>query len=131
MSDDSASTGILLFAHGSRVEEANRGVHELAERVQIAGDLAYVRAAFLEIAQPDLDTAVAEGVEAGMKRLIVVPYFLTTGTHLKRDLPELVARQQQKHPGLSIEVSDSLQGHPLMPSLILDRVRSAWRNSAC
>ncbi|MGH9327206.1 MAG: sirohydrochlorin chelatase [Terriglobia bacterium] len=130
MSDEDARAGILLFAHGSRVEEANESVHELARQVQNAGDLGYVRAAFLELAQPDLSAAISEAVEAGVEHLIVVPYFLTSGTHIQRDLPGLIERERQKHVGLPIEVSESLEGHPLMPSLILSRISSIRRKPA-
>lgn len=125
MPDENSSTGILLFAHGSRVEEANRGVHELARQVQEAGNLPYVRAAFLEMAQPDLTAAIEAAVQAGFGKILIIPFFLTMGVHLRRDLPELLAQQRERHPELEIEAGDSLEGHPLMPSLILDRVRAA------
>jgi len=31
------TTGILLFAHGGPVEEANRSVRDLAEKIEAAG----------------------------------------------------------------------------------------------
>lgn len=127
MPEDRNKTGILLFAHGSRVEEANRGVHDLARKVQEAGGVSYVRAAFLEIAQPDLAAAVAEAVRAGYERIVVIPYFLTLGIHLRRDLPELLAREKRLYPTLEIEAGAPLEGHPLLPSLILDRVRATWQ----
>ena len=75
-------TGIILFAHGSSVEEANRGVHELARQIEIGGPYGYVRAAFLELAQPDLPAAIAQAAAAGLRRVIIIPYFLTMGIHL-------------------------------------------------
>lgn len=125
MPDENSRTGILLFAHGSRIEEANRGVHELARQVQETGSLPYVRAAFLEMAQPDLTAAIEVAAQAGFGRILIIPFFLTMGVHLRRDLPELLAQQRKRHPGLKIQAGDSLEGHPLMPSLILDRVRAA------
>lgn len=123
MTTESASTGIVLFAHGSRVQDANQGVRELARQVQEAGPYRHVRAAFLELAQPDLNAAVAEAVAAGLQRVIVIPYFLTEGTHLRRDLPNLIAPLKQKYPPLAIEVGQSLEDHPLMASIILGRVQ--------
>jgi sirohydrochlorin ferrochelatase len=125
MSVDYSQTGILLFAHGSPVEEANRGVHELVEKIAAAGPYRYVRAAFLDCAQPDLAAAVTSAVEAGLRRVVVIPYFLTMGLHLHRDLPDLVAAAKEKHPEFEIAVGQSLEGHPLMPSIILSRVEEA------
>ncbi|HTV54030.1 MAG TPA: CbiX/SirB N-terminal domain-containing protein [Terriglobia bacterium] len=122
------TTGIIIFAHGSRVEEANAGVRELAGQVEQTSGLDYVRAAFLEFAQPDLATAVAEAVGAGRRRLIVVPYFLTMGVHLQRDLPGLIAQERDRHPSLEIRVGDSLERHPRLPSLILDRIHAVMHD---
>ncbi len=122
------TTGILLFAHGSPVEEANRGVHDLAEKIAAAGPYRYVRAAFLDGGQPDFLAGVMEAAEAGLQRLIVIPYFLTVGLHLRRDLPKLVAAAKEKYPDFEIAVGKSLEGHPLMPSIILGRVQEALQS---
>lgn len=116
------TTGIVLFAHGSSVDEANRGVHDLAGKIAAAGPYPYVRAAFLEGAQPDLLAAVREAAEAGLEHLIVIPYFLTVGLHLRRDMPKLVAAAREEYPNLQIAIGKSLEGHPMMPSIILGRV---------
>src|SRR5271157_5059682 len=124
------TTGILLFAHGSPVEEANRGVHELAAKIETTGPYRYVKAAFLDGGQPDLFTGVRQAVEAGIERLIVIPYFLTVGLHLHRDLPKLVAAAREKHPNFEIAVGQSLEGHPLMPSIILGRIEEVLQGES-
>ena len=123
MAEKDDATGILLFAHGSSVEEANRAVDELARHIEAQGPYDYVRAAFLERARPDLGEAVRLAVEAGRQRLIVIPYFLTMGIHLQRDLPNFISALKQKYPEVMIEVGQSLEGHPLMASIILGRVQ--------
>ncbi len=123
MSSEGKSSGIILFAHGSRVEGANLSVRNLAQEVERVGPYRHVRAAFLELAQPDLGAAIRQAVEAGVCRIIVIPYFLTTGIHLQRDLPKLVKTEKQKYPDVEIEVAQPLEGHPLMASIILGRVR--------
>ncbi len=123
MTTEASVTGIVLFGHGSRVDDANQGVRELARQIEAAGPYSHVRAAFLELGQPDLQAAVAQAVEAGMQRLIVIPFFLTMGIHLRRDLPNLMVPLKHKYPHLEIELGQSLEGHPLMASLILGRVK--------
>ncbi len=125
MQPDEPSTGILLFAHGSSVREANAGVEVLARQIEKLGVYHFVRAAFLEQAEPSLAAAVEQAVRAGLRRVVVIPYFLTLGIHLRRDLPKLVAAEKAKHPGLEIEVGQSLEGHPLMPSIVLGRIQEA------
>ena len=123
MAKEYLTTGIVLFAHGSSVEEANHGVRELAQKVEAAGLYQYVRAAFPKQSRPDLSRAVQEAIAAGIYRVIVVPYFLTMGIHLRRDLSQLVAAAKRTHPDVEIEVGQSLEGHPLMPSIVLGRVQ--------
>jgi sirohydrochlorin ferrochelatase len=125
MNENGKRLGIVLFAHGSAVEEANQSVHELARQIQDQGPYGYVRAAFLDVVQPDLTAAIAEAVKAGLRRVVVIPYFLTEGIHLQRDLPNLLAPLRAKFPDLQISVGRSLDAHPLMASIILGRVREA------
>jgi sirohydrochlorin ferrochelatase len=127
MLEKDRTKGILLFAHGSSAEEANRAVHELARQIEALGPFSYVRAAFLERARPDLGQAVTQAVEAGRQRLIVIPYFLSMGIHLQCDLPNLISALKQKYPEVTIEVGQALAGHPLLASIILGRVQEVMQ----
>ena len=51
-------TGIIVFAHGSRIEPANEAVRNVAAELARAGEFRYVQAAFLELGHPDLTSAV-------------------------------------------------------------------------
>src|SRR5437879_1488705 len=93
------STAIILFAHGSAVAEANRQVGLLAEEVsRLARRPA--GCAFLEMAQPDLPAAVARAADSGAQRIVVIPYFLTMGVHVRNDLPRLIEQQRALFPGV-------------------------------
>lgn len=116
-------SAVILFAHGSAVEEANQGVRELARRIQEDGSYAYVRASFLGPGKPELGPAIGEAVGAGFHRIVVIPYFLTLGIHLRRDLPRLVAVERRKYPQLEIHIGRALENHPEMASLVLSRIR--------
>ncbi len=117
--------GILIFAHGSSVPEANQTIARLAEEVARSSGCGYVRPSFLELGVPDLVTAVASARQAGIALIVVVPYFLTMGIHLRRDLPMLIEEAQQRFPEMEIRLADSLDGHPLMAHLVTERAREA------
>ncbi len=119
------STGIIVFAHGSRVESANEAVRAVAAGLARAGGLLHVQAAFLELGRPDLEGAVASLAEERVERIIIVPYFLTLGLHMERDLPRLVSDISSKYNGLQIAVTPPLDGHPGLIDVLLDRVRHA------
>jgi sirohydrochlorin ferrochelatase len=119
------STGIIVFAHGSRIEAANQSVREAAAGLARTGGFSHVEPAFLELGQPDLEGAAARLAEAGVRRIVVVPYFLTLGLHMERDLPVLIEKISRIHNGLEIAVTPPLDGHPALIQALLDRARSA------
>lgn len=117
-------TGIVIFAHGSSIESANQAVRAVAELAAQAGDFDLVEVGFLDF-QPDLDRAVSRLVERGATRVLVVPYFLTLGIHLQRDLPQIVGELSRTHHGVEIRVTPPLDGHPALIQVLLDRAREA------
>ncbi|MCS7025219.1 MAG: CbiX/SirB N-terminal domain-containing protein [Bryobacteraceae bacterium] len=118
-------TAIIVFAHGSSVESANQAVRAVTTEVARMGGFSLVETAFLELARPDLAEAVDSVARAGAKRVVVVPFFLTLGIHLQRDLPRMVLECQQKYPTLKIDVTDPLEGHPALRQIVLERAQKA------
>jgi len=118
------STAYVVFAHGSSIESANDAVRAVAAEMARKGGLEIVAAAFLESGQPDLQAAL-ESLADRVSRVVVVPYFLTLGLHLQRDLPRLIEKIKSAHPGLTIEVTPPLDQHPAMVEALLDRAREA------
>ena len=54
----------------------------------------------------------------------MIPYFLTLGTHLERDLPRIAQEISNKYKDLQITVAPPLDGHPGLVQVLLDRARS-------
>jgi sirohydrochlorin ferrochelatase len=117
--------GFVLFAHGSRVESANEGVRTVARDLAQLGSFSQVEPAFLELGQPDLAGAVATLASRDVRRIVVLPYFLTLGLHLERDLPSLIAEVQRAHPALDIRVTPPLEGHSALLQALLERAKTA------
>jgi sirohydrochlorin ferrochelatase len=116
-----STTGYIVFAHGSSVESANQAVRDVTRELSRRGGIEIAEAAFLEGGQPDLAGAVQRLAERDIRHLVVIPYFLTLGLHLRRDLPCLVETVKRLHPGLHIEVREPLDGHPALVEALLDR----------
>src|SRR4051794_19994160 len=107
------STGYIVFAHGSSIESANEAVRIVATKMAVEGQLDRVEAAFLEGGKPDLPGAM-DVMASQVSRIVVVPYFLTLGLHLKRDLPKLIEQVKAAHPNVEIEVTPPLDQHPAL-----------------
>jgi sirohydrochlorin ferrochelatase len=119
------TTGIVVFAHGSIVEPANESVRAVARELVRAGGYELVEVAFLGPGSPTLPEVIPRLIERGAARILVVPYFLTLGIHLERDLPQIVRQISAAHHSVSIEVTPPLDGHPALTRILLDRVHSA------
>jgi sirohydrochlorin ferrochelatase len=117
-------TGFIVFAHGSRIESANQAVRDVAVQMAASGQH-IVEAAFLELGQPDLTGATALLIARGAKRIIVIPYFLTLGTHMQRDLPRLAQAASRAHGDIEMRITAPLDGHPALVQALLDRAAAA------
>ena len=117
-------TGFIVFAHGSRIESANQAVREVADQMATSRDYV-VEAAFLELGKPDLAGAAEKLVARGVERIVVIPYFLTLGTHLQRDLPRLLADVAHQYRNIEMEATSPLDGHPALLQVLLDRASEA------
>jgi sirohydrochlorin ferrochelatase len=116
-----SETGYILFGHGSSVESANDAVRAVAANFAQRGGHHAVETAFLEGGRPDLAGAVALLAGRGIADIVVIPYFLTLGTHLQRDLPKLVDEARAAHAGVQIAVTPPLDGHPALLEALADR----------
>ncbi|HEV8146155.1 MAG TPA: CbiX/SirB N-terminal domain-containing protein [Bryobacteraceae bacterium] len=118
-----SAPGYIVFAHGSSVESANQAVREVSSEMSRRGGYEHVEAAFLEGGKPDLQGAVETLSARGVTHIVVIPYFLTLGLHLQRDLPRLVEQARRVNPAMIIEVTPPLDGHAALIEVLLDRAK--------
>jgi sirohydrochlorin ferrochelatase len=118
-------TALLLIAHGSRQEEANADLYQLAEALRRGGRYEVVEAAFLELAEPTIAQGAARCIAQGARRVILLPYFLSAGIHVRRDLAALRAALAAEHPGAEFRLAEPLGPHPLLLEVVAQRARQA------
>jgi sirohydrochlorin ferrochelatase len=118
-------TALLLIAHGSRQAEANDDLHALVRDLQHESDYAIVEAAFLELAEPSIQAAGKRCVVQGAQRVILVPYFLSAGVHVRRDLQEHRDRLAEEFSGVEFLLAAPLGPHPLLREIVLQRASQA------
>jgi sirohydrochlorin ferrochelatase len=121
------ATALLLMAHGSRHAEANADLFYLADRLRESGEFASVEASFLELAEPTIDQAGERCAGSGATRLVLVPYFLSAGVHVRRDLSAARERLARRYPHLTVHLAEPLGRHPLLLEVVAARAREATR----
>jgi sirohydrochlorin ferrochelatase len=118
-----ANEALVLVGHGSRALEANAALGELARTLaRETGTPTFP--GYLEMTEPTIPDALRAAAAAGARRIVVVPYFLSPGMHVKRDLTEIVAAARADL-GVAIEISDFLGAHPEVPRLLADLASAA------
>jgi sirohydrochlorin ferrochelatase len=118
-------TGIIVFGHGSSVASANDAVRVVAEDAARLGGWGAYETAFLECS-PRLQEAVAALAARGIGEVLVLPYFLTLGIHLQRDLPRLVEELERQYD-IAIRVAPPLDGHAALSRILVERASEAAR----
>jgi len=121
------SDALILFAHGAREARWAEPFEAIAARVRQADPGRPVELAFLELMTPDLAGAAQRVAAAGATRIDVVPLFLGAGGHLRQDLPPLVDRLRQAHPGLDIRLHAAIGENEAVIAAIADAALAATR----
>ncbi|MGH7226641.1 MAG: sirohydrochlorin chelatase, partial [Gemmataceae bacterium] len=122
--DAFVKTALLLIAHGSRQETANADLLHVAAALRQCG-WPIVVASFLELAEPGIEDGGVSCVEQGAECVILVPYFLSAGVHVRRDLSEARMKLAERYPGVAFRLAEPLGRHPLLLDVVAERVREA------
>lgn len=111
---------LLIVAHGSRRTASNDEVRVLAEQVakHLQLPIEKVQVAFLELALPSIETALDDCFKHGVNEVSVLPYFLSSGSHVVSDVPREIAAAQTKWPDKTIHVLPHIGAADSMVSLI-------------
>jgi sirohydrochlorin ferrochelatase len=116
---------LLLIGHGSR---SVRGVDEYWRFTEVlraeAPDIP-MEFGFIELVEPDLDTAVDRLVGAGARNVVGVPLVLLGAGHMKNDGPACMTRARRRHPGTEFTYGTELGIHPLALDVATERMHEA------
>src|SRR5262245_62095684 len=120
---EKVKTALLLIAHGSRHEPANDDLRHVACCLAERGHEAV--ASFLELAEPTILAGGRECVARGAGRVVMVPYFLSAGVHVLRDLTAARDALAGEFVGVEFVLAQPLGRHPLLLDVVEQRAREA------
>ena len=118
-------TAILMMAHGSRIANAYDAAREVATMVQEKTGFEIFEVSFRELHEPNIQQGIDACVAKGAERILLMPYFLFMGAHVKHDLPEEIEMAQKRHPGLIMEMGGHLGAHRKLAEIEAERIGEA------
>ncbi|MFY7914072.1 MAG: sirohydrochlorin chelatase, partial [Rubrivivax sp.] len=92
------TTGLVLFAHGARDPRWAGPFEAIAASLRQQRPGLPVRLAYLEFMSPSLPDAAGELAAQGCQQVQVLPLFLGTGGHVRKDLPAILEALRAAHP---------------------------------
>jgi sirohydrochlorin ferrochelatase len=113
---------VLLMAHGSRIPEANYAVRDIAAMVKDMTGFANVEVSFREQHLPNIQQGIDVCVARGAERIILMPYFLYMGAHVREDLPEEMAEAKQRYPHVDFVMGSHLGVHRKLAEVVVERI---------
>jgi precorrin-8X/cobalt-precorrin-8 methylmutase len=119
---------IILVGHGSRKKEANN--------IELTGKLLHnmmhpgcthncVKVAYMQFAHPDISETIKICVEEGAQRIIIHPFFLSSGMHVTKDIPEIIDEARKLYPGREFVFTEPLGVHDKLAQIVMDRIHAA------
>jgi sirohydrochlorin cobaltochelatase len=113
-------TVLLFIGRGSSDPDANGDVVKLARILWEGSGYHTVETCFIGITHPRLEEGFRRSRLYSPKRIIVLPYFMFTGTLMEK-IEGITAQQQSQHPGIEVAMLPEMGVHPQLIRILRDR----------
>jgi sirohydrochlorin cobaltochelatase len=113
-------TVLLFIGRGSSDPDANGDVTKLARIMWEGSGYHTVETCFIGITHPRLEEGFRRSRLYTPKRIIVLPYFMFTGTLMEK-IEGIAAQQQSQHPGIEMAMLPEMGVHPQLIRTLRDR----------
>lgn len=116
---------LLIAGHGTRDEGGAAAFRDFVREVGERNPGLPVAGGFIELSPPPLGDAVADLVGQGSRAFAAVPLMLVSAGHAKGDIPAALAREKERHPGITYVYGRPLGPHPKLLSVLERRLDEA------
>lgn len=118
---------LVLVAHGSRDPGWGEPLERLARQISERTGPESVRLAYSQFASPTLEEVVGEAARSGIRRIRVLPLFMTAGGHVERDIRPVVEELRRAHEPIEIELLPPVGELPSFRILLVELAREVTR----
>jgi precorrin-8X/cobalt-precorrin-8 methylmutase len=112
---------IVLIGHGSSDSDARDAFVYIADSINRT--YRNVGFCFLELDTPNIADGIKQAMDKKPRILILVPYFLHRGAHIKRDVKEEVAKALQKYNFSNVYTAKHLGVDSKIIDVIIERAK--------
>ncbi|MFF9812998.1 sirohydrochlorin chelatase [Streptomyces sp. NPDC014006] len=113
---------LLIAGHGTRDDAGAEAFRDFVRELGLRHPELPVAGGFIELSPPPLGEAVTELVERGVRRFAAVPLMLVSAGHAKGDIPAALAREKERHPGITYTYGRPLGPHPSLLNVLERRL---------
>jgi sirohydrochlorin ferrochelatase len=115
---------IVILGHGSRAPGASESMERVARALRLRRP-ERVEVAHMELSEPSL-VAVLETLHSdGFRQIVLAPYFLHHGIHLREDIPAILKDALERLPGMVVEMAPHLGFDEALVDVVDRRVGQA------
>ncbi len=119
-----AEKAVILIGHGSRATGADDDMEEISARLRKKLGVT-VETCRLEGRGVTFAEAFEKCVTMGAKEVLVIPYFLHFGVHLRRDIPNLMLESLKKRPEINLILGKHLGFDEALVDLVAKRINES------
>ncbi len=116
---------IILLGHGSRVSGAAEDMNRVAARLKDKYGYAMVETCSMSRLGPRFPEIFERCVARGVKKVVVVPYFLHSGLHLVLDIPQMLQEKAREFPDVEIVFGKNLGFDEALVDLVEKRIQES------
>ncbi len=118
---------VLLVGHGSSDKAARSAFLYVANALRPF--YRNVGFCFLELDQPEIDQGIKKAIGSAPKVMIIMPYFLHRGAHIKNDVVKEVNAALQKYGFTNVYMTAHLGVDEKLVDLVIERAREVEKSS--
>lgn len=118
--------GILILAHGSRRRETEDTLSALARKVREMTGVEALETAFLQFSDTTLWAGLDKLCARGCTEIVLIPYFLFDGVHIREDIPAEIEQYVKAHEAVSVRMGRTLGADDRLAQIVADQVKEAF-----
>ncbi|MEN2994739.1 MAG: CbiX/SirB N-terminal domain-containing protein [Thermodesulfovibrio sp.] len=117
---------VIILAHGSQNND-DRDLSLIIKKLsELLNKEAYqITLAYLKHGNPSINQVINHFLDKNTKQVIVHPFFLSSGTHVTRDIPKIIEKIKEKYPHIEVICTEPLGKNKNLAYIIKELINEA------